>query len=199
MPIEVDEEKAIISCQRGRLADFGYLYDLYAKKIYSFIYCKTFHKQDAEDLTAETFLKALDKIKKFDLQKGNFSSWLYQIARNNVVDHYRQKKSYFPVDDAWDIKDNSDIEKDVNLKEKIEKVKQYLEALSAEQREIIVLRVWQDLPYKEIAEITGKSEPAVKMAFSRAIKTLQKEMSLCLLLILFFPVLDSVERTLKVI
>lgn len=196
MPIQVDEEKIIASCQAGRLADFGYLYDIYVKKIYNFIYYKTFHKQDAEDLTAETFLKALDKIKKFDLKKGNFSSWLYQIARNNVVDHYRQKKSYFPVDDAWDIKDNSDIERDVETKEKIEKVKQHLQKLTQEQREIVILRAWQDLSYKEIAEITGKSEPAVKMAFSRAIKTLQREMPL---LIFLFFVIDFVESIRKII
>ena len=74
--------------QAGNLEHFGEIYDVYIKKIYNFIYYKTHHKETAEDLTSETFRKALSNIKSFDTHRA-FSSWLYRIAQNTVIDHYR--------------------------------------------------------------------------------------------------------------
>jgi RNA polymerase sigma-70 factor, ECF subfamily len=152
--------------------DFAKIYDKYVRSIYNFIYYKTYHKETAEDLTSATFTKALNKFETFDLNKGSISTWLYQIARNTVIDFYRTRKPNVNIEDVWNLSDGEDFTQDFDAKEKIKTVKKYLKALNSEQREIVLLRVWEDKTYREIAKILGKSEPSCRMAYSRAIQTL---------------------------
>lgn len=178
----INEQEIIAACQNGQLERFGELYDAYIKKIYEFIYFKTTHKETAEDLTSQTFFKALEKINLFSFEKGSFAAWLYQIARNTVIDHYRTKKDASDIEDIWDLDDKSDIARDLDAKDKLEKVEKYLATLKQEQREIIIMRVWQEMSYQEIADALGKSESSCKMMFSRAITTLRNEMPISLLI-----------------
>jgi len=168
--------------KRENTEDFSQLYDKYVKKIFNFIYYKTHHKETAEDLTSETFMKALTKISGFDESKGAFSTWLYQIARNTVIDFYRIKKSNLNIDDIWDLANEENIACDLDTKQKLTEVKKYLKTLKSEQREIVILRVWEGMSYKEISEAMGKSEASCKMAFSRTIKILKEKMPLSVFL-----------------
>lgn len=177
-----NEQDIIILCQQGNLENFVQLYDKYIKRIYDFIYFKTTHKETAEDLTSLTFIKALEKIKTFNADKGTFSAWLYQIARNTVIDFYRTKKEAIDIDDVWDLAGNENIERDIDAKAKLQAIEKYLAKLKSEQREIIIMRVWLEMTYGEIAEVLGKSEASCKMSFSRAIAVLRKEMPLELLI-----------------
>lgn len=183
---KAEEEKIVIACQNGDPEKFGELYDLYIRKIYDFVYYKTHHKETAEDITSLVFLKAFEKIKSFDHTKGSFSSWVYQIARNSVIDHYRTKKAFISIDDVWDLAGKEDIARDFDTAQKLEKVEKYINALNGEQRDIVMLRVWQEMPYREIAEIMGKSEASCKMAFSRAMGELRSTMPLGLLVYFLF-------------
>jgi RNA polymerase sigma factor (sigma-70 family) len=70
------------------------------------------------------------------------------------------------------LSDDNDFIQDFDTKEKVKLVKKYLKGLTAEQREVVISRIWEDKPYKEIAEILGKSETSCRMAFSRALQTL---------------------------
>ncbi|XOB40888.1 MAG: RNA polymerase sigma factor [Candidatus Nealsonbacteria bacterium] len=158
--------------------NFGQLYDKYIKKIFNFIYYKTHHKETAEDLTSDTFIKALNKLDRFDESKGSFSTWIYQIARNTVIDFYRTKKNSINIDDIWDLSTDEDILRDLDTAKRLEDVKEYLKTLKSEQREIVILRVWEGMSYKEISEAMGKSEASCKMAFSRTIKILKEQMPL---------------------
>lgn len=177
----MEEDKDIIAnCQIGRLDDFAILYDKYVKKIYSFIFFKTQHKETAEDLVTQVFIKALENINNFNIGKGTFQAWLYQIARNKVIDHYRTMKKDIDIEDVWDLASDSDIERDIDIKNKLADVEEYLKNLKREQREIIIMRVWQGMSYREIAEALGKTEASCKMKFSRAINTLREEMPLAL-------------------
>lgn len=187
--MEINEKEIVANCQKGKVGDFSILYYKYVKKIYKFIYYKVQHKETAEDLTSQTFIKALEKINSFSNEKSSFSTWVYAIARNSVIDFYRTKKNNFNIDDVWDLKDNTDIERDADIRGKLEKVEKYLKGLKAEQREIIMLRVWEDMSYKEIAEITGKSEGNCKMIFFRTVKELKEKMPLEILL--YFLLLRS--------
>jgi RNA polymerase sigma-70 factor (ECF subfamily) len=180
------DQKIVLSCQSGQLNDFGILYDKYIKKIYDFIYYKTTHKETAEDLTSQTFFKALEKINTFDASKGTFAAWLYRIARNNVIDHYRTKKNDINVEDVWDLAGDEELDRDLDNKEKTEQIKKYISKINIEQREIIMMRVWQEMSYQEIAEITGKSEDVCRMTFSRAIKKLKQDMPLAIFLFFIF-------------
>jgi len=174
--MEINEVKIIKKCKQGRLEEFGLLYDKYIKKIYDFIYYKTHHKETAEDLCSKVFLKAVDKIRGFNLEKGTFQAWIYAIARNTVIDYYRTQKSEMDIEDIWDLAGNEDIERNLDNKIKLEKISKYLKNIKPAQRDIIIMRVWQSLSYSEIAEILNKSEASCKMAYSRSINRLRQEM-----------------------
>ena len=174
---EILEENATELASRAQTGDsqaFALIYDTFIKKIYDFVFYKTMHQQLAEDLTSQTFLKAWKNIAQF--KGGNFSAWLYTIARNIVVDHYRSQKEILAVEDFWDLKADDDVLGEVEERLKIEKLQQGLARLKSSEREILMLRLWQDLPFKEIAVILGKNEGAAKMSFARAMESLKKEM-----------------------
>lgn len=172
-----------IASVAGDRQSFGRLYDYYIREIYRFVYYKTHHREIAEDVTADIFLKAWNRIASFDSDKGTFRTWLYAIARSTVIDHYRTEKSASSIDDAWDLPSDHDMAGVLDTALDISRVEPYLAQLSSEQREIIILRLWEDKSYREIAEILGKSEASCKMAFSRSIKTLREIMPLSLLIL----------------
>lgn len=169
-----DNELAHIRASaEGNTARFADLYDAYVRHIYDFIYYKTHHKETAEDLTSETFFKALKNIRQFD-QSRSFRSWLFAIAHNAVRDHYRVARPTTDIDDVWDLAGDDDVIKDTETKRAFREVQKYMGALSSTQRDILILRLWQGLSYKEIAEIIGKSEANSKMIYSRTIAQLRK-------------------------
>lgn len=171
--METTDEKAIIkACVQGDTARFAELYDAYVRAIYDFIYYKTHHKETAEDLTSETFFKVLKNIGQFD-QSRSFRAWLYSIAHNAVIDHYRASRPTIDIDDVWDLPAEDNMVRDSETKRALTEVQKHLGALSSIQRDILILRLWQDLSYKEIAEIVGKSEANSKMIYSRAIAQLR--------------------------
>ena len=182
-----NELELIVLAQSGQSDAFGKLYDAYIKKIYNFIYYKTWHQETAEDITSQTFFKALNALKKFNPEKGSFSSWLYQIARNNISDHFRSLKPTTDIEDAWDLSDKTDILADTDTKLKLEKLRGGLSILTNEQREIVILRVWEGLSHKEIAEILDKNESTIKVSYSRAVAKIRKEIVIALVL---FPYLN---------
>lgn len=186
--MSTSDHTIVKKCQEGDTSEFGILYDKYIKAIYSYIYYRVQHKETTEDLTSTVFIKTIEKIGTFDPEKGSFSSWLYRIAKNSVSDHFRQLKFHGNIDDIWDLSDNTDIPRDADNRIKLDKVKKYLQKLKPEQREIVVLRVWDQLPYKEISDITGKSEVNCKVILSRALAEIRNNEVLYLLLLapLFF-------------
>ncbi|HBB38217.1 MAG TPA: hypothetical protein DEP63_04770 [Candidatus Magasanikbacteria bacterium] len=170
------------AASHGDREAFGRLYDLYIKEIYRFVYYKTHHTQTAEDLTADIFVKAIKNISSYVHTHGSFRTWLYTITRSAVIDHYRTQKHDSPIEDAWDIVPTKDTTQQIHARIEIDQLKPYLAQLSSEQRDILVLRLWQAKSYKEIADILGKSEASCKMAFSRSLKTLRDNMPLHLFL-----------------
>jgi RNA polymerase sigma-70 factor (ECF subfamily) len=176
------EQEAILKIAAGNTEAFGTIYDLYIEKIYRFVYYRTHHKQTAEDLTSVVFTKAFDKFSSFD-KKANFATWLFRIARNTVIDHYRTKKSVSDIEEAFDLSDSTNISRDYELKEKLDHVKKYLSELAEEQRDLVIMRLWDGLSYAEIAAITGKTEANLRVNFSRVVGRMQKEMVLILILL----------------
>ena len=170
--MEYNEKDLIVRSQNGESAAFGMLYDKYIRTIYDFIYYKTRHKETAEDITSQTFFKALKNIASVDSSKP-FSSWLYKIAQNTVLDHYRTRHIAQDIDDIYDISDDTDIVTEIDMIEHSKVVKTYLQKLAPQERDLIIMRVWQELSYKEIGDMLGKSEASLKMMYSRSIKKLR--------------------------
>jgi RNA polymerase sigma factor (sigma-70 family) len=164
---------------------FEDVYDEYAERIYRFIYYKTYHRETAEDIMSQVFLKAYEKWETYDPAKGAVSSWLYAIAGNLVIDNFRKKKPDANVDDIWDLAGTDNVQLDAERKEQLEEIREGLAKLPAAQRNLVFLRVWENYSFREIAEITGSTEAGCKMQFYRAVKKLKTIMSVSIILALF--------------
>ncbi len=170
------ELAAIKRTQDGDPDAFAELYDAYIKRIYDFIYYRTGHKETAEDLTSVTFTKAFQNIKSFRSGEGLFSSWLFKIARNTVIDNARTRKPTVDLDAAANAPSQDNVAGEAEVKDKLEQVKKYLNELSEDQRDVVVMRLWDQLSYAEISEVTGKSPGNCKVIFSRALQKIQTEL-----------------------
>lgn len=161
---------------RGDASAFGSLYDYYQPKIYRFVLIKVSHREEAEDLTHQVFLSAWQNIRGYKSLGHPFSSWLYQIARNKVIDFYRTQKLQVDLEDADEQYFSTD-EKDINLSVDIalqaEEVVDAIRSLKQVYQDVIIMRFVEDLTPKEVAKVLGKSEGAVKLIQHRAIKELQ--------------------------
>lgn len=173
--MHTEETTLIARYQHGESDAFGELYDRYITKIYRFIYYKVLHKETAEDIASDVFYKALANLASYDITKGPFAAWLYRIARNAVIDHYRATKATTNIEDVFDLGINERIAERIDAAATLAHVSEYMSTLTSKQREIVTLRIWGELRYREIAEIVGGSEDSVKMTFSRVIKDIREK------------------------
>ncbi|MCA1719763.1 MAG: sigma-70 family RNA polymerase sigma factor [Actinobacteria bacterium] len=180
-PAEGETAVTLALVQRAQAGDaeaFGELYDRYVDLVYRYIYYRVGTTQLAEDLTSETFLRALRRITSFTWQGRDVGAWFVTIARNLIADHYKSGRYRLEMttDDVSesgstklveDGPENSVLEAMQN-KVLLEAVKQ----LNAEQQECIVLRFLQGLSVAETAEAMGKNDGAIKALQYRAIRSL---------------------------
>lgn len=160
--------------KKGEDAAFGEIYNLFFKKIYHFIFFRVGHKEIAEDLAEEVFLKAFTKIASVN-EDSAFEGWLYQIARNLVIDYYRQKKSIVALEEIENtLEYETNIVDVVNLQEQQKVFLKLLKELGAEQQVVIKLKFLEDLENSEIAELLHKNEGAIRVIQHRAIIKLQE-------------------------
>ena len=184
-----DDASLVAAYQSGSNAAFEELYARYFRDIYRFVYARTHHRETAEDIVSQTFLKALQGIQSFDSAKGSFAGWIYRIARNLVIDHYRSLRPDQSIEDAWDLQDDTDIPMDAHARLRIQSIRAALQKLKPDQRETVLLRVWHGRTFAEIAEILGSTEAACKMAYKRAVESVRNVLLLSLILSspLFLP------------
>lgn len=155
---------------------FGKVYDEYINRIYRFIYFKVSREEEAQDLASETFLRAWQYIQEGKEIK-QLGAFLYSIARNLVIDHYRKKVLMVNAEDA----DAAGSLTDGGAGQlKIEGAQEYGALLSAmsklkdEYKEMVQLRYIDELSVGEIAEVLGKNKGAVRVTLHRASKTLRE-------------------------
>lgn len=170
-----EELKTILKkAQKGDEVAFALIYDHFAEKIYRFIYFRVGHKEIAEDIVSDTFIKGWQKIHQIT-SPAALSAWLYQIAKNNIIDYYRIKKDTVDLADVEDFLEDEvnpvDLT-DLNIDQK--KLLQLVELLPTEQQQVIKYKFFEDLENEEIAYITGKSEGAVRVIQHRAINKLKE-------------------------
>ncbi|MDD2917284.1 MAG: RNA polymerase sigma factor, partial [Candidatus Gracilibacteria bacterium] len=162
-------EVSIQNCQTGRLDAFSVIYEHFIEKMYRFVFHKTMDDTITEDIVSDVFFKALKHIETFSGRtEQELSSWLYRIAYNSVIDHYRTQKEHTDLEVIEETHGTSpEYAENLDNAMTLEGVLGYLDTLPKEQKDIIIMRVWDDLSYKEIAEITGKSVDACKKTVSR--------------------------------
>ena len=181
----MDDLKLVQRFQSWETAVFSELYEWYIDKIYKFIYLKIYDQQRAEDICQDVFIKAFDKLSTFQIdKKSSFKSWLYTIAYNKVVDSYRKQKDQTSLNDILDIWEQTDIHKLIDDKQKLQEVIAYIKDMKPEHRDVIFMRVWEGLSYKEISEITGMSLANCKKIFSRSCKKLNEHFTVFILLLI---------------
>lgn len=170
------EEKYIREAVRGKTSAFAPLYDHYQPMIYRFVLVKVGRREDAEDLTHQVFLSAWQNIKSYKPMGYPFSSWLYQIARNLIVDHYRARKSETSLEkmDPEYFVAPATMHFDLVQKLEIEKVRKAITELKPDYQDVIIMRFIEDLPLKEVAHVILKTEGAVKLIQHRALAELKK-------------------------
>ncbi|WAX78683.1 ECF subfamily RNA polymerase sigma factor, BldN family [Streptomyces sp. KMM 9044] len=163
--------------QAGEADAFGRLYDQYSDTVYRFIYHRVGGKTTAEDLTSETFLRALRRIGTFTWQGRDFGAWLVTIARNLVADHFKSSRFRLEVT-TGEMLDANEVARSPE-----DSVLEYLSntalldavrRLNPQQRECVTLRFLQGLSVAETARVMGKNEGAIKTLQYRAVRTLAR-------------------------
>ncbi|MFC1901268.1 sigma-70 family RNA polymerase sigma factor [Chloroflexota bacterium] len=170
-----DEESLVRRAQQKDQRAFTELYEAYFDKIYRYVVIKISDRMEAEDLTQQVFLKALESISSFKWKGVPFSAWLYRIAHNQVIDYYRrqEKRPNTLQDDAVVVSDNNPqqtAERNLDIEQVMSATRQLTEA----QREVISLRFSGGMSTNEVASIMGKSQGAIKALQHSAIVALRK-------------------------
>ncbi|WP_031037089.1 ECF subfamily RNA polymerase sigma factor, BldN family [Streptomyces sp. NRRL F-5650] len=163
--------------QAGEADAFGRLYDQYSDTVYRYIYYRVGGKATAEDLTSETFLRALRRIGTFTWQGRDFGAWLVTIARNLVADHFKSSRFRLEVT-TGEMLDANEVERspEDSVLESLSNAA-LLEAvrrLNPQQQECVTLRFLQGLSVAETARVMGKNEGAIKTLQYRAVRTLAR-------------------------
>lgn len=185
----LSEEKEIIKKARHDPEAFGLLYDKYYQPVFGYILRRTANIELSQDITSETFFKALKKLWQFQWRNVPFSAWLFRIASNEIADYFRKNKNhsvflnkiaqtegFAPV-----ILNNPETEL-IKAQEKLDQHQDFLKAqkeiakLSIKYQEVIFLRFFEKKKIKEIAQILGKKEGTVKSLLHRGLRKLRTTM-----------------------
>ncbi len=177
-----DVQALVMRAQQGDAAAFGEVYDRYVDFVYRYVYYRVGSPQLAEDLTSETFLRALRRISSFTWQGRDVGAWFVTIARNLVADHYRSSRYRLEIttadlratggERAGDATPESEVLTSMDNAALLDAVR----GLSSEQQECIALRFLQGLSVAETAQAMNKSEGAVKALQYRAVRTLGRRL-----------------------
>ena len=162
--------------QDGDREAFGRIYDEFVDRVFGYILSKIRSRPEAEDLTEQVFVNALDGLAGFDPQSGSFGGWLYRIAHNQVVDVFRRRSRVQEIEfeEAVLTSTAPSVEELYARLETAQEIRAALDGLTAEQRQVVVLRFFGNLPNEAVARALGKSEGSIKALQHRALRSLAR-------------------------
>jgi RNA polymerase sigma-70 factor (ECF subfamily) len=165
--------------QRGEREALEELYLLHFDRIYGYLHLSVGNRHDAEDLTTQTFLKMLEAIGRFRWKSAPFSAWLFRIAHNLAMDHFRATKRWQPEEEVPEPEGAEESSAEDAALESIGRrsMLQLIEKLSHEQKQVLTLKFVFNFSNGETASILGKTEGAVKSLQHRALGSLQKQIA----------------------
>ncbi len=159
--------------QEHDLDALGEIYDRYASRMYAYVRARIADRETAEDVTGEVFLRMLEALDKGAFAHTSLLAWLYRIAHNLVVDHYRRRR--FPVIPLQSILAPAELLAEAPESEVVhEHVHTAIQDLTPDQQQVIVLRFGQQMKAPEVAQVLGKTEDAVRALQRRALASLRR-------------------------
>ncbi len=172
------EQEIVKAAAKGDEQAFAALYDTYLDSIYRFIYLRVEDQQTAEDIAANVFLKAWEKLDNYQFRGIPFRAWLFRIARNAVIDHYRTRKEIAPLEAVIGVKDESfmPVSEQVGLSLEAGKIMASMQELTGDQRNVLTLKLVHGLNTQEVAKTLGKRQGAVRALQMRGLQALAKIM-----------------------
>jgi RNA polymerase sigma-70 factor, ECF subfamily len=171
-----DEENRLIrQAQAGDPGAFAEIYRRYQPKVYRYVYFRVDNEATAEDLTSEVFVRLVERIPGFHYRGRPLLAWLYTIARNLVIDHYRRRGriTEFPLDDSL-VADGPDPSQTANRSFDRARLVRALDDLTDAQREVILLKFFEEMDNSATARVLGKTVGAVKALQHRGLSALAR-------------------------
>ena len=173
-------DSALIARAKEDPEAFGFLYERYVDRIYNYIYYRTSKHQDAEDLTARTFYRALKHFPRYVDRGAPFSAYLYRIAHNAVANWHRdsRRRQIVPLDEP--VMGTLKREGPASLAEEHEEqalLLQTVRRLPPERQQLLILKFVEQMKNAEIAEVMGRTEGAIKSLYHRTLVALREELT----------------------
>jgi RNA polymerase sigma-70 factor (ECF subfamily) len=165
--------------QKGDREALEELYLMHFDRIYSYLQMTVGNRHDAEDLTNQTFVKMLESIERFEWRKAPISAWLFRIAHNLAMDHFRAHRRWQPEEEPPEPEDSAELSAEEEALHSIgrQSMLEMIEGLSEDQQQVLTLKFVFDFPNGDVATILGKTEGAVKSLQHRALASLQRELA----------------------
>ena len=171
--------KLVERAQAGERVALEELYLIHFDRIYSYLHMTVGNRHDAEDLTTQTFLKMLESIGRFRWQAAPFSAWLFRIAHNLSMDHFRANRRWQPEEEVPEPPDSEERSAEDEALQSIGRQSMMLliDTLSPEQQQVLTLKFVFNFPNGDVATILEKTEGAIKSLQHRALVSLQKQIA----------------------
>jgi RNA polymerase sigma-70 factor (ECF subfamily) len=176
-PVTVAE--LVRQAQNGDAEAVGELYEAFRLSIYRYMFYRTSDPQTADDLTSEVFLRMINGLPGYRAQEVAFQAWLFQIAHNLLVDHYRKMSIRDHISLEEQLMSMQEPNQSPQTEQSLNSVtlRQALNRLNNEQRDVIVLRFVAGMPISEVAQTLNKSEDAIKGLQRRGLAELRAVLS----------------------
>ena len=173
----IEEDHALVRLAQNDLGAFSALYQKYASQVFRYLLVRVGNREDAQDLTSQTFLAAMERLHTYRSQ-GHFAAWLLGIARHKVVDQYRRRRPELELETADSHPNTFDNDPDEHVDRQliIEQVSRKLQTIAPDRAEALSLRLFAGLDVAEIARLMDKNEAAVRMLVFRGLRDLQAQL-----------------------
>ena len=174
-----EQERLLIERAQTDPVAFAALYERYVDRIYNYIYQRTGNRSDAEDLTARAFLKAFANLGRYTFRGVPFSAWLYRIAHNLVANWHRDRKRRQVVSlDALVLRseDEQRPEDVTQNREEVRILRDTIRQLPTQRQQLLILKFSEGLTNREIGQIMGRTEGAIKSLYHRTLLALRKDL-----------------------
>jgi RNA polymerase sigma-70 factor (ECF subfamily) len=171
--------KLVERAQAGERDALEELYLIHFDRIYSYLHMTVGNRHDAEDLTTQTFLKMLESIGRFRWQSAPFSAWLFRIAHNLSMDHFRANRRWQPEEDVPEPPGSEERSAEDEALQSLgrQSMLALIDTLSPEQQQVLTLKFVFNFPNGDVATILEKTEGAIKSLQHRALVSLQKQIA----------------------